>query len=540
MVDFAVVFRSAEAAASWDWDNEARALGATADGTYNAGAIRFKSHDTIVWWLSDGSTKVYSGRDVERIAEEIAAVLALLGVRKGDRVAGLLSRRPEAFAAAMGVWRLGAIYVPLFSGFGGDGLRVRLEDCAPKVTITDPPNRQGLATALEVLPSMELLVIGGEGHAGDAEFDQLRQRSFGTPAVAETGLHETSTIMYTSGTTGRPKGCTIPHRAVVTLQPYVRHCLAVGAGDRLFSGADAGWSFGLFTTGLAPMAVGVSRVVYEAPFSAEGWWDCVRQLNASHVAAAPTAFRQLAAAGTAMLPPQFQAGTSAGEPLDSSTVAWFKAATGVVIRDSYGLTELGMIIASLREPPGQPIVTGSLGTVLPGFEVRLLDTRGEEVQGTGEGRVSVRDNGYFLSSGYWQRQAEWDARFADGWFVTEDVARRDVDGSYRYVGRSDDVIVSAGYNIGPLEVESALLEHPLVIDAACVGEPDSTKGQVVAAYVVLNGPAPDDLLAELRPWVGKRVGWYAAPRRVHVRSQLPRTASGKLQRNVLRSETRAR
>ncbi|MFG3690235.1 acyl-CoA synthetase [Micromonospora sp. NPDC047740] len=522
----------------WDWTAQGRALGVGADGSFNAGLLHLGADPAVIWHREDGSTHRYSGAALMRRAGEIAGVLSALGVGRGDRVAGLISRRPAVFATALAVWRLGAVYVPLFSGFGGDGLRVRLVDSGPKVVVTDPANRANLAAVQDVLPDLRTLMVGGAGEPGDALLDDMINRLNGVPAPVATGLHETSTIMYTSGTTGRPKGCLIPHRAVLSLLPYVRYCLGVGPGDVLFSGADAGWSFGLFTTGLAPMSQGVSRVVYEGPFSAEGWWSCVRAVDAGHVAAAPTAFRQLAAAGAKLVPPGFRAATSAGEPLDAATVDWFDRTVGVVVHDSYGLSELGMVTGNLRHPGAPAVAPGSMGVALPGFEVELLDPDGSPVRGPGEGRVAVRDNGYFLSAGYWGREDEWAARFADGWFLTEDLARRDEEGRYWYVGRADDVIVSAGYNVGPVEVETVLLEHPLVVDAACVGEPDPVKGQVVAAHIVLadagTTPRPEDLLRELRTWVGQRVGWHAAPRRLHLHPAIPRTATGKVQRRALR------
>ena len=199
-----------------------------------------------------------------------------------------------------------------------------------------------------------------------------------------------------------------------------------------------------------------------------------------------------------------------------------------------------MVIGNLRGPHAGEQLPGSMGVAIPGFDVRLVDDSGDPVVEGDEGRIAVRDNGYLLSITYWGRDAEWGARVHDGWWVTEDLARRDEAGRYWYVARSDDVIVTAGYNVGPFEVENALLEHPLVRDAACVGEPDPRKGHVVAAHLVLAGVEPPDLAEELERWVGKRVGWHAAPRRVYVHDELPRTESGKIRRAQLRAAVGAR
>jgi acetyl-CoA synthetase len=439
----------------------------------------------------------------------------------------LLSRRPEVFATALAVWRLGALYVPLYSGFGGDALHSRLADSEPKAIVTDAANRAQLGAT-----DATVIMVDGEG---DLQLSELLASAGEPPAVADTKLTDGATLMYTSGSSGRAKGCILPHHAVISLFPYVRHCIDAGPGDVLFSGADPGWSFGLYTTGFAPLALGVTRIVYEGGFAPADWWRTMEAVGATHLATAPTGYRQLAASGPEGIAKGIRVAVSAGEPLDAPTAAWFEDHAGLVLRDSYGLTELGMITGNLRpqDMPGDA-VPGSMGIALPGFEVALLDDELTPLEGEVEGRVAVRDNGFWLGAGYWGRMPEWDERLRDGWFITEDIARRDAVGRYTYVSRADDVIVTAGYNVGPIEVETALMDHPLIVDAACIGVPDPRKGQVIAAFVVLDGEPPEDLLADLRPWVGDRVGWHAAPRRVEVVDELPRTASGKVLRGALR------
>jgi acetyl-CoA synthetase len=432
---------------------------------------------------------------------------------------------------------LGAIYVPLFTAFRGEGLRLRLADSGSSVVVTDAENRRHLGEVEQRLGSIHVLVVGGGAAADDHDFERLVERADAAVGVARTTLDEPSTLMYTSGTMGPPKGCVLPHRAILNLWPYVKACLALTPGELLFSTADPGWSFGLFTTGLAPLTMAGSRLLYEGPFDAAGWWDTAREHSVRHLASAPSGYRQLMAAGPEVVGsprPPLRAATSAGEPLDPPIIEWFERELAVTIHDSYGLTELGMVIANQRTPGTPAPAPGSMGLPLPGFEVRLLDDRGDEARAGEVGRVAVRDNGYLLGSGYWGRDVEWQERLVDGWWVTEDLARRDERGRYWYVSRRDDVIVSSGYNIGPFEVETALLEHPLVQDAAVVGEADPANGTLVVAHVVLVGPPPPDLDDELRRWVRDRVGRHAAPRRVQVHESLPRTESGKVRRQALR------
>lgn len=523
---------------NWDWERAAQRAGVARDGRFNAGGVAIDHPAALVWKRADGGTRTLSGTKLASLARRTASVLKVIGVRRGDRVAGLLGRRPESFAVPLAAWQLGAVYVPLFSGFGPEALHARLDDSGTTVVVTDPHNRPSLDPVRGRLGELAVLLVGGEPAEGDFSYERLLADAAEDTGLAETHRCDPATIMYTSGTSGQPKGCVIPHHGILSLWPYVERCLAVSTDDVLFSTADTGWSFGLYTTGLSPLSLGRRRVLYEGGFDAAAWWATIRALGVTHLASAPTGFRQLAAAGgesigdgTGVL----AAATSAGEPLPPEVMHWWREHVGVVIHDSYGLTELGMVIANLHEPGAPPPEPGSMGYPVPGFEVRLVDLDGHPVADGEQGRVAVRDNGFLLTSTYWGREQEWTQRLEDGWWVTEDLAERDVEGRYWYVGRSDDVIVTAGYNVGPFEVERVLLEHPLVIDAACVAEPDERKGQVVAAHVVLVGDEPEALADELKRWVGERIGWHAAPRRVHVRTELPRTESGKVRRRDLRA-----
>ena len=513
---------------------------------------------------ADGTQEVLSGPQLGALARRTADVLRRVGVKPGDRVAGLLGRRPASFAVPLAVWQLGAIYVPLFAGFRAEALRVRIADAGVTVVVTDPANRASLAEAQERLGDLTVLVAnaaaaagggaaaGAGGHAdghagpgaadGDLDFDALLAAAPEHLGVHPTHRRDAATIMYTSGTTGQPKGCVLQHHTCVTLFPYLEHCLALTPQQALLSTADTGWSFGLFTTGVAPFSVGCSRLFLGGGYDPEAWWAAMRENGITHLASAPTGFRQLAAAGVEAMgpegsPPLLRAATSGGEPLNPEVIRWWLEAASVTIHDSYGLTELGMVIANPRGPGAPAPAAGSMGYAVPGFEIALIDDDGEKVRDEGEGRVAVGDNGFLLGSTYWGRDAEWQARLQDGRWVTEDIARRDEAGRYWYQSRADDVIVTAGYNVGPFEVETALMEHPLVTDVAVVGVPDERKGQVIEAHVVVTAgaaAAPDALTAELKKWVGERIGWHAAPRHVTVHDALPRTESGKVKRRELR------
>jgi acetyl-CoA synthetase len=525
-----------EMSARWEWPAAAAAAGMSAAGIFNCGTVPLSAERAIDWVHLDGSVTSVSGPELTDMAQHISAVLADLGVGRGDRVAGLLSRRPETFATAMASWRLGAIYVPLYSGFGGEALRVRLHDSAPAVAVTDASNRVNLHAAGPALEAATIVDIDAEPVTGDLSLATLLEAVTAIPDPVDTRAGDPATLMYTSGSSGAPKGCIVPHHAIIGLRPYVEYCMEAGPGSVIFSGADPGWAYGLLTTGMAPIAMGATRVMYEGKFDPDAWMGAARAVGATHMATAPTGYRGLMGLSRNALPPQLRYAVSAGEPLDAPTHRWFSDVAGIEIRDGYGLTEVGMVAANLStEVMGAPAAPGSFGVALPGYEVALVGDDGHPGSGRSEGRIAIRDNGFLMGCGYWRREAEWDARMRDGWFVTEDLARRDQCARMTYAGRTDDVIVTAGYNVGPLEVEELLLQFTGVLDAACVGKPDERKGMVVSVFVVYDGEPPPDLLERVRPWIGERIGWHAAPRSITVVDELPRTASGKLQRSRLRA-----
>ena len=258
------------------------------------------------------------------------------GVKPGDRVAGLMGRRPASFALPLALWRLGALYVPLFSGFRRDAIGVRLEDAGVTAVVTDPANRPSLGG---IEKGLTLFMVGGRPTSGEIDLDWEADEADELSSLAETKLGDPATIMYTSGTSGRPKGCVIPHRGIINLAPFVEHCLALTTDDLLFSTADTGWSFGLYTTGLSPLALGYSRLLYEGGFDARAWWRTMEELGVTHIASAPTGFRQLAIKGVEAMgavPSRLCAATTGGESLDTDAMAWFRESTGISLHESYG------------------------------------------------------------------------------------------------------------------------------------------------------------------------------------------------------------
>jgi len=494
----------------------------------------------LVWVGARGEARVLTFFDLAQFSNRLANALRRLEIRRGDRLAVLMPRIPETFVASLASWKLGAVFVPLFSGLGPEAIRHRLATSEARAIITEARYRELVARGLH--EDVPVLVVAGERglglRRGDCSFWEVVETADPRFTAEETRADEPSTLMFTSGTTGPPKGCVIPHGALVGLIPFARHVLALEPGDLLWATADPGWSFGLFTTGTVPMALGFPRLVYEGDFSAPSWWQVAERHQVTHLTAAPTAYRSLVAAGEGALRGRrlaIRRATSAGEPLNPEPVHWLAEHAGFEVYDAYGLTEVGMVTGNPRTVPHR-LKPGSMGFPLPGYDVTLLDDGGKTVAVGETGTIAVRRHPWFLSTGYWNRPGEWNDRWRDDWFLTGDSAWQDEDGYLWFVGRTDDVIVSAGMNVGPFEVESVLVSHPAVAEAAVVGRPDPRRGQVVKAYVVLRaghtgGP---ELAGALQARVRDLVGRHAAPAEVDFVTALPRTESGKIQRALLR------
>lgn len=530
-------FRWEQVTGLLDWD-PARRLNIAHEACDRWAADRGRI--ALIWVGALDESRVLTYFDLARLSNRLANVLQRLGVRRGDRVAALMPRIPETFVVPLATWKLGAVFVPLFAGFGPDAIRHRLAASGASVIVTEARYRDLVASGLDAdIPVIAVAGERGRGiHRGDLSFWAEIEVADPAFATVETKAEEPSTLMFTSGTTGPPKGCVIPHAGLVGLIPFVQHVLALGASDLLWATADPGWSFGLFTTGSVPMALGHPRLVYEGDFDARRWWQVAERCQVTHLTGAPTAYRSLVAAGARALVGRqlaIRAATSAGEPLNPEPIRWLAEHVGFEVFDSYGLTEVGMVTGNPRSVPHR-LKPGSMGFPLPGYEIALLDEAGRPVSVGEPGTIAVRRHPWFLSSAYWEMEAEWASRWQGEWFLTGDTAYQDEDGYLWFVGRADDVIVTAGLNVGPFEVESVLVSHPAVAEAAAVAKPDPRRGHVIKAYVILRpGHAESPALAsELQELVRDRVGRHAWPREVEFVAGLPRTESGKIQRGLLR------
>lgn len=489
---------------------------------------------------ADGSSERWTYRELDRAAARAAWLFAKAGLRPGDRVAGLLSRQVESWIVALAAWRSGLVYVPLFCGFGSDALAYRLRSSGARIVVVDHHWRAGLDAALGGLDTEPAVVtVAGERDrgiiGGDRSFWAELDRATADGPQVETAASDLATLLFTSGTTGEPKACAMPHSALLSVLPFARYSLGVGPRDLLFTSADPGWAYGLYSTGAAPMALGVPRVLYSGQFDADAWWRLLRDEGVTCIAGAPSAYRKLLSPlARHGVPANLESAAAAGEPLDAALAESWIAGGAPAIRDGYGLSEVGMVLCDLLDGP--PPLPGALGGPLPGFVVRLVDRTGEPVADGESGLIAIERPRHQLSSGYENRPDAWEARWNGDLFVTEDRAVVRPDGRWQFLGRQDDIIVASGYNISPIEVERVIGEHPSVAEVAAVAAPNGGGGTVVRAVIVRTDRSVPiaELERDLRTEVTRRVGAHASPRIVDYVEALPRNEVGKLQRALLR------
>lgn len=469
-------------------------------------------------------------------AARFADVLSERGVRKGDRVAGLVPRTPELLITILATWRLGAVYQPLFTAFGPKAVEQRVKDAGTRVVVTDPANRAKVS-GVEALCT---IITVGAGSAGpDPDFWAELESQSGDGAPVPCDADDPFLVMFTSGTTGPAKPLLVPLKAIVAFVGYMRDAVDLRQDDRFWNVADPGWAYGLYYAVTGPLAMGCATTFHDGAFTVEETYGTIQRLGITNLAGSPTAFRFLIAAGpaaAAAVKGQLRVVSSAGEPLNPEVIRWFADHLGTTIHDHYGQTELGMVVCN-HHALAHPIRLGSAGFAVPGHRVVVLDADGAEL-GPGEPGILALDrkrSPLMWFSGYWERPTP---AFVGDYYLSGDTVEADADRGIAFVGRSDDIITSSGYRIGPFEVESALIEHPAVAESAVVGKPDPERTELVKAFVVLKaGFEPGRELAEsIQAYVKTRLSAHSYPREIAFVEQLPKTPSGKLQRFLLRNQ----
>jgi len=495
-----------------------------------------------------GGRRDISYFELQRLTNRFANVLAKLGVGPGDVVAALAGRVPELYVAAFGALKRRAVFSPMFAAFGPEPIRTRLDRGHARVLVTTAKHyARKVAEIRGQLPQLAHVLVITDGEplpAGTLDLAPLLADASDQYAIEPTEPETPALLHFTSGTTGVPKGALHVHGAVVAHHMTGRYALDLHEDDVFWCTADPGWVTGTSYGIIAPLTCGVTMVIDEADFEAERWYRILEEQRVTVWYTAPTAIRMLMKAGVELAKARDLSAlrfvASVGEPLDPEAVRWGVGAIGLPIHDNWWQTETGGIMIS--NYAAVDIKPGSMGLPLPGIEAAIVrrsdDGHVEPVtEPDVEGELALRSGWPSMFRDYLGEHARYETCFADGWYLSGDLARRDADGYFWFVGRGDDVIKSAGHLIGPFEVESALLEHPAVAEAAVIGKPDPVAGAVVKAFIALRHgyAASPELQRELLGFARKRLGPAVAPREIAFIDTLPKTRSGKIMRRLLKA-----
>ena len=499
---------------------------------------------------TNGDRSDWTYRDLSALTNRFANVLASLGVGKGDVVCSITGRVPMLYVAVLGTFKNASVYCPLFSAFGPEPLRTRLALARARVVITTPGIYQRKVEAIRSsLPDLEHVILIGEPEAtggvpATRDWSELMAEASEQFQISPTRPSDVALLHFTSGTTGMPKGAVHVHAAVVAHHITGKLVLDLHPGDVYWCTADPGWVTGTSYGIIAPLTNGVTSIIDEGEFDPARWYDTLERESVSVWYTAPTAIRMLMKAGTDLARahtfPALRFLASVGEPLNPEAVTWGVDAFGLPFHDNWWQTETGgIMIANFRSMEIRP---GSMGRPIPGIDaavVRRLDaTTIEQIDRPNvEGELALKEGWPSMFRGYLGEPERYRKCFADGFYLTGDLVRRDPDGYFWFVGRADDVIKTSGHLVGPFEVESVLLEHPAVAEAGVIGKPDPVAGEVIKAFVVLkDGYVPSDgLKLELRAHSRKRLGAVVAPKEIEFTDAVPRTRSGKIVRRLLKA-----
>ena len=538
--------------ASFSWEELAKELDGLPGGGLNIAYEAVDRHvahghgdkPAILWEGKNGEQETYTYADLARMSNKWANALKALGVQKGDRVFVFLDRIPELYAAVFGTLKAGAVIGPLFSAFGPDAVKDRLLDSGAAVFLTSPDLWRRVEAIRPELPALKTVVhVQHNRHTDGGEeivsWDDLMAGAPDDFAIERTGLEDYAIMHYTSGTTGKPKGAAHVHQAVWGHYATGKYALDLHPDDIYWCTADPGWvtgtSYGMF----APFTNGVTQVIYEGGFSASKWYELIQKYHVTVWYSAPTAIRLLMRAGNE-IPKRYDLSSlrymmSVGEPLNPECVVWSAEVLGLPFHDNWWQTETGSIM--IANNPTLPIKPGSMGKPMLGITPGIIDEDGNEVAPGIEGDLALRPGWPSMFRTYWHDEERYNSRFRNGWYLSGDRARKDFDGYYWFIGRSDDVINTAGHLVGPFEVESALIEHPAVAEAGVIGKPDPVAMEVVKAFVALkDGFQPSDQLRrELLGFSRDKLGPGVAPREIDFLPSLPKTRSGKIMRRLLKA-----
>ena len=549
----------AQACADFSWEAAAAALDGLPDGGLNIAHEAVDRHlragrgeqAALVCLSQAGQSEIITYRRLCELTNRFANLLDGLGVGPGERVATLLGRVPDLYTATLGALKQGCLVCPLYAAFGPEPLRLRLNLAQVKLLVTtESLYRRKIEPQLDALPHLEHILISDTLVESDkpglcASLPRLMQQATADFRIRPSDPETPALLHFTSGTTGMPKGAVHVHQAVLSHLVSGRLALDIHPGDRFWCTADPGWVTGTSYGIVAPLTLGASLVVDDAPFDAARWYGILQEQQVSIWYTSPTAIRLLMRYGV-QLPRQYDSSSlrllaSVGEPLNPEAVEWGLEAFGLPIHDNWWQTETGgILIANFRSMGIKP---GSMGRPLPGIEAAIVQRRADgsvqRVTSPDEvGELAIRTGWPSMFRSYLGEPDRYARCFAGEWYLSGDLARRDEDGYFWFFGRKDDLIKSSGHLIGPTEVEAVLTGHPAVAEAGVIGKRDAVAGEIVKAFIVLRpGWQVDETLSrEILAHARRRLGAVVAPKELEFRDSLPHTRSGKIMRRLLRAE----
>ncbi len=542
--------------AAFSWDSVRNELAGRANGTglniarcavdYHADG-ELRNAVAIRWLGNNGHVREIAYSELAQQSNRFANVLQALGIGKNQRVFSLIGRIPELFFAALGTLKNTSVFCPLFAAFGPGPILQRLTRGDAKVLLTSQCLYRAKISAMrpELPRDLVILLADADTDLDASALSLPRLMAAASPGftIPPTAPEDMALLHFTSGTTGQPKGAVHVHDAVLTHFITGRYVLDLHPGDVFWCTADPGWVTGTSYGIIAPLLHGATLIVDEAEFDADRWFRILAEQRVNVWYTAPTAIRRLMRLpGNPCETHDFSALRmilSVGEPLNPEAVVWGRSALGLPIHDTWWQTETGGIM--IANFPACEIRPGSMGLPLPGIQAAIVHRHPDGLhiihEPDTEGELALKPDFPSLFRAYLHDDVRYAACFSNGWYLTGDLARRDADGYFWFIGRADDIIKTSGHMVGPFEVESALMEHPAVAEAAVIGKPDPWVGQLVKAFVLLkSGQSPTEALKlEILGFARKNLGPAVAPKEIEFTDQLPKTRSGKIMRRLLKA-----
>lgn len=502
-----------------------------------------KNRVALHWEDEDGTEKQFTFSDIKRQSDKLANVLRGLGVEKGDRIFLFLPKVPELYISIIAIAKIGAVSGPMFSAFGPEAVRDRLHDSEAKVLITTPELNRRVDEIREELPALKhtLLVNAGNNlRKGEISYESETNKASDKFKIRWVDPEDYLYILYTSGTTGKPKGVTHVHNDMISHYVTTKWVLDLREDDVYWCTADPGWVTGTVYGIWGPWLNKISQVVYNGRFDAEKWYSIIERHKVTVWYTAPTALRMLMKAGNKIIKKYDLSSLryicSVGEPLNPEVIKWGMKVYKLPIHDNWWQTETGSIM--IANYPGLPIKPGSMGKPFPGVCAKIINAKGRELSPGHHGILALKRGWPSMLRKIWSDKNKFNEYFRiSGWYTTGDTAYMDNDGYFWFVGRADDVINTSGHRVGPFEVESALVEHEAVAEAGVIGIPDTERGEIIKAFIVLNNgykPSPG-LKDKIREFIKRRLAAHAYPREIEFTKDVPKTRSGKIMRRVLKA-----